>query len=98
MFFFVVKFRKIAKTKKGPTKGLYYFKVVILIFPPNFNHRANQKVALMMDGLDPLSFKSNGHYSLVVTMLAEHKTCRHLTQALDVLHRLYYSELRFHHH
>jgi hypothetical protein len=72
--FFVVKFHKLAKTKKGPTKGLYNFKVVIFIFSPDFDHHANQKVALMMDGLDPLLFKSDGHDSLIATLLTERKT------------------------
>lgn len=79
----MVKFRKITK-KKRPIKGLYNFKVVILFFSPDFDHHANQKVALTMDGLDPFLLKSDGHDSLIATLLAERKTCRHLTQASNV--------------
>jgi hypothetical protein len=37
----------------------------------------------MMDGLDPLLPKSNGHDYLVATLFVKHKTCLHLTQALE---------------
>jgi hypothetical protein len=84
------------KQKKGPTKGLYNFKVVF--FSPDFDHRANQKVALMMDGLDPLLFKSDGHNSLIATLLTERKTYWHFIQASNVLCHLCCYKLRFHHH
>jgi hypothetical protein len=35
----------------------------------------------MMDGLDPSPPKSDGHNSLVATLLVECKTCCHLAQA-----------------
>jgi len=37
----------------------------------------------MMDGLDPLLPKSNGHDYLVATLFAKHKTCLHLIQAFE---------------
>jgi hypothetical protein len=37
----------------------------------------------MTDGLDPLLPKSNGHDYLVATLFAKHKTCLHLSQALE---------------
>jgi hypothetical protein len=96
-FFFVVKFCKIAKTKKGPMKGLYNVKVVIF-FPLDLNHCAKQKDTLMMDGLNPLSSKSDGHNSLVATLLAKCKAHHHLTQASNVFRHLHCGRLKFHRH
>jgi hypothetical protein len=62
-------------------KGLYNFKAIIVFFSPDLNHCANLEATLMMDGLDPLSPKNDGHDFLVVTLFVECKTHCHFTRA-----------------
>jgi hypothetical protein len=54
-------------------KGLYNFKVVIIFSSLDFNHHVNQETTLMMDGLDPLLPKNDGHDFLVVILFVNAK-------------------------
>jgi hypothetical protein len=95
--FFFCEISQNCKKKRGePMRGLYNFKVVVF-FSPNLNHHANQETTLMMDGLDPLLPKINGHDFLVVTLFVEHKTHHHFTQ-VPIFHHLCCSKLKFHLH
>ncbi len=54
-------------------KGLYNFKVVIVFSFLDLNHHVNQETTLMMDGLDPLLPKNDGHDFLVVILFVNAK-------------------------
>jgi hypothetical protein len=54
-------------------KGLYNFKVVIVFSSLDLSHHVNQESTLMMDGLDPLLPKNNGHDFLVVILFVDAK-------------------------